>query len=585
MNKQHEGPALHQLQEHNVNGHKQFRNENGQFVAHSVAANAKQAAEGALLHTVAELGQYGHDVSKADYIKMAGELGLDQKYMKFVGASALQSFDKDSLAADVANSRALTGDDAENLQHNSRQAEYDAMAKEVGPETEDQRDHRVKLYTHNKAYNEETEARVLKREREQEEIADSNLEIDSHNAEINEKIAKREEIMNADNLDDKTVSELAALVGEKPNYKKSKSDYVRQVRETQETVKDVDLKSELLERAEWKPITVDMATPANRAPSDVQTETVEILKRFQKGDMSGETRVIDLTESAFNNDLNDLLDILEEREQNGQLSPERHLEMIELARLVQSQSEVIDTVTGKSPEVVDNNTRELAEYFSDIDVSSSKSELAQSEENYNAYVERYMSLVSSRKGGTLNPEVAPLIDVYYDLILKTSQHIGELEGLSPEKAAVDLERLRVLLDIKAADEVEPKLAVNVPRVEPTIVPASADKLGSVNDTKIMYPADWDTFIGRFSKDDKKAFSELSPEQQLDFYERQTIVSAPTTDQPIKMGKLAYLRGRVKSNAALNKIARAADKVVGAKATTGTLGRLARLKAQAQGRRI
>ncbi|MCA9328996.1 hypothetical protein KC959_04420, partial [Candidatus Saccharibacteria bacterium] len=245
-------------------GNARYRNKvNGEFIANAVGDTAKANAETVLLDTVDELREYGHDVSKSDYLTYADDLGLNDDYMSWHKGSAIKSFDKERLLEDADKHSSKPDVEKENEEsrrtaYEAKQAEYDKMAEELGPESNEQLDRRIegseyrrRVAKHNKEHAEKTAIEKAQRE------ADNKVE-------------------NAGNLRQKSITELADILGEKLNFNTPKSEYISRVQKRQEELADKKAVAPKL----------DMSTPSVKEPSESTKVTVQALKDFQSEQLS-----------------------------------------------------------------------------------------------------------------------------------------------------------------------------------------------------------------------------------------------------------------------------------------------------------
>lgn len=247
-------PQLSDMQSVMVAGNKrhQFR-ENGQFVSADLADAAEARAEAVLHETVHELG----DVSQSEYAGYRDELGLSPVHEHWKGGSA--AFDRQS-ALDAAAEH-VNGPDSEAVQerelaesHDERQAFYNNF---FGGMSDEEIARKADGISYKKKVAEHTE---------------------KHDAEVaqrHEEAMHDQELKNARNLKSMSITELAGLLGEKPSFQTSKSEYISRIEARQKELSQPE-SSGVLEVREPKP---DESTKA----------TVQAMKDFHKGKLSGNT--------------------------------------------------------------------------------------------------------------------------------------------------------------------------------------------------------------------------------------------------------------------------------------------------------
>jgi hypothetical protein len=219
------------------------------FVPETVHTDAKERATGILLDTIHELDQYG-DVTRDEVAQMGNELGLDTDYSKWRSGTGLKMLDRTRLDADIEERRAkVTGpsaEEAERIQHDQRQAEYDALFE---GKSDEEIENEIRRNSHQKL-------------------------VDEHNAKNraeNERRGERYALVQESHLRNKSVTELASLLGEKPDFKQSKEDYVRRVESLQNEVREemqanntVDLVSRTVENSPETSKTIDALKAFNK---------------------------------------------------------------------------------------------------------------------------------------------------------------------------------------------------------------------------------------------------------------------------------------------------------------------------------
>ena len=176
---------------------------------------AKFSAKDVFLDTVQEIQSYG-TLEKNDVNAFANELGVEDDYSKWHSTvPGLKVLDREKLQSEI-DSRGSdpTAEDAEKIQHDQRQAEYDELFAGKSDEDVDNEisrySHEKKVFEHNKSYRLENEAR-----------GERNALRDTDSTELQKK----------------TITELAGLLKEKPDFKTSKSDYIKRIKGIQDGLK------------------------------------------------------------------------------------------------------------------------------------------------------------------------------------------------------------------------------------------------------------------------------------------------------------------------------------------------------------
>jgi hypothetical protein len=208
-------PQQLHVTEFNNNGSIQFKNaENGRFVSHEDALNARQQSEAMLHETLAEIGS----VSQQDYSTYREQLGLPANHDHWVGNSAV--FDKKSVIEEAMHkAEDIDANQAETIQHDQRQAEYNDMFTGLS-DSDIERKVEAGGYHRSKVIHNETQNGLLEK-RKAENSARLDYESTAEESFNN--------LQNAKDLDKLGISELASLLSEKPDYSLSKREYVTKV--------------------------------------------------------------------------------------------------------------------------------------------------------------------------------------------------------------------------------------------------------------------------------------------------------------------------------------------------------------------
>ncbi len=273
-------PSLNQLKAVQMdNGQTRYQDVmNGhRFVPESTFQEATKRASQILIDTVTELG----DVSRDEVAAFSQELGLNDDYLKpHASVPGMKVLDRERLK----NHDKFTSEDAENLQHNQRQAEYDELFAGKSDEDIDneirRNSHQKRVEEHNARHRAENEARGKRNAERIAETEQHNRIVDRYNTLVDERMARREEIITSTGLDKLSYSELGALLGEKPNYKVPKYEYVKRVQALQKELQA----SEALPYKEHIEVAngfIDMTTRTVKN-SESTNQTIEAMRSFNK---------------------------------------------------------------------------------------------------------------------------------------------------------------------------------------------------------------------------------------------------------------------------------------------------------------
>ncbi|MCA9328191.1 hypothetical protein KC959_00305 [Candidatus Saccharibacteria bacterium] len=404
------------------------------FVSSGAVEQARRTAKGALYDTVNELQDYGHDVTKGEYKQMADELGLPQEHMKWVGGSAAQVFDKEGLYDAAYEHQDPTADEAAEIQtdqaHAGRQAEYDSMAAEIGSETQEEQNGRVKAAIHRRKNAEHNAAN----------IADNEARGARNALRLAQEKADAELISLEDSeLKKKSLTELANLLGqEKASFKVSKAEYIQMVKDKQ---------SEIKSRAPQEAPHVAVPEPT---VSNSTRDTIEAMKSFHRGDMYGETSVKKAYEDSLKQDINDLLDLAKIKYNGDPLSEEQQEEMKVLARLIQSSSSTLDVLEGLSVEQREVLDKEMTSYLDAV--TGSEDVLNSAEANFDESLAQYKELAKLAREGKMTPEQQEALKNARDKVLAADEVLNKLEGLDEDALTNSSLSMQDYLDAVLADD-------------------------------------------------------------------------------------------------------------------------------------
>ncbi|HMT55865.1 MAG TPA: hypothetical protein PKD20_03235, partial [Candidatus Saccharibacteria bacterium] len=273
-------PSLNQLKAVQMdNGQTRYQDVmNGhRFVPESTFQEATKRASQILIDTVTELG----DVSRDEVAAFSQELGLNDDYLKpHASVPGMKVLDRERLK----NNDKFTSEDAENLQHNQRQAEYDELFAGKSDEDIDneirRNSHQKRVEEHNARHRAENEARGKRNAERIAETEQHNRIVDRYNTLVDERMARREEIITSTGLDKLSYTELGALLGEKPNYKVPKYEYIKRVQALQKELQE----SEALPHKEHIEVAngfIDMTTRTVKN-SESTNQTIEAMRSFNK---------------------------------------------------------------------------------------------------------------------------------------------------------------------------------------------------------------------------------------------------------------------------------------------------------------
>lgn len=215
---------------------------------------AQEESRRILYDTVNELKG---DITREEYILSAEQLGLPAEYYDWHGGSGVKSFNKDKLVEDAAKYKQdrQSVDSSDDVVHNEQQASYDALLDGMSNDDIARRaeagGYKKRVAEHNQKHDQEQADKVATRQAEQ-------------------------KIITSENLQKLGVAELADMLGQKPNYQKSKADYIKELEAE---------KVALVNREQPK---IDMATRTSGATVS-QAKTVEALRNHQSGDVTFST--------------------------------------------------------------------------------------------------------------------------------------------------------------------------------------------------------------------------------------------------------------------------------------------------------
>lgn len=346
-----------------VNGEQRHQLADGshRFVSRDAAATAHKNTEDALRETVKELAEYGHETSQFEHEVMSKQLGLDSK-------PAAQW--KSEVAND--NDASPSAEEAEKLQHDERQAAYDALF--AGKSDAD-----IDREVAGAGY------RRRQREAEAKHAAETEARVKSH--------ADREKLKNLEDVQKMSMSELADILGEKPDFKVSKADYVARVKAKQQ------------EAIEYKAPTVDLVTPAVKEPSESTKATIEAIKKFHK-EMGGvETDEQKLAYKQYIKEDVDAFLSLSDKKKKELLTPTEAVDLKLRAKILQAAE-----VEGDESVIEDG-------YDKAID----------------ALMDDFLALTAYRRiTGKLSDEEELTVSRLKALILEVNDRINHVDGLSEE---------------------------------------------------------------------------------------------------------------------------------------------------------
>lgn len=249
---------------------------------------AKFSARDVFLDTVQEVQSYG-PLEKSDVKAFANELGIEDDYSKWhATVPGLKVLDREKLQSEI-DSRETdpTAEEAVNIQHDQRQAEYDELF--AGKTDEDiekeisRNSHEKRVLEHNEAYQLENQARGernIAKAAEIEKIKLHNEKVAKNNELADKYMDRYDDIVGTTNLNSLSYTELGRLLGEKTSYKIPKDEYVERLKTLQGTLRRQG-KLAHMDPKEIPNAFADTNTPAITT-NESTLATIDAMKSFNK---------------------------------------------------------------------------------------------------------------------------------------------------------------------------------------------------------------------------------------------------------------------------------------------------------------
>lgn len=227
-----------------------FQGPGSEFISMDVAEQSRTNARDVLFSTIDELKDQGEQLNDQDLKSMVKELGLEDEFTQWHGNSAVKTFRIEDLKKaheEWSESKVNpTQASLDEKQHASKQAAYDEMFSGKSQNDIDR----------------EVEASGWRRK-----SAEATKAVNNSIAERNAAGAAKKELKDASDLQNKNITELSELLGEKPSFSASKAELIARVKAKQKEITDEE--------------PVDLVTPAQPDMNNSTLETVAALKKFQ----------------------------------------------------------------------------------------------------------------------------------------------------------------------------------------------------------------------------------------------------------------------------------------------------------------